>query len=84
MESRGNVNYTDTNGIKIGIEHMASTLHFGPNEIMDKWETSTYEQWNETGYNNGFHKYEFIWNETGIQFFVDSSEIGSVPVGEGF
>ncbi|XP_055322093.1 beta-1,3-glucan-binding protein-like [Sitodiplosis mosellana] len=84
MESRGNNNYTDLNGIQFGAKRTTSTLHFGPSSQLDKWQTSTYAKINETGFNNGFHIYEFIWNEKGFIFYVDRAEIGSVPVGDGF
>lgn len=84
MESRGNVNYTNPNGIQSGVKQVTSTLHFGPSAQLDGWTTSTYSKINETGFNNGFHAYEFIWNDKGITFYVDRVEIGSVPVGDGF
>lgn len=82
MESRGNINYTDLNGIQFGIKRTTSTLHFGPSALLDGWETSTYAKVNETGFNSGFHIYEFVWNEKGFTFYVDREKIGAV--GDGF
>lgn len=65
MESRGNVNYTDSNDLPFGIRRTTSTLHFGPSESSDMGQTSTFPKINETGYNDDFHVYEFVWNETG-------------------
>lgn len=82
MESRGNVKYG--NNIQIGIEHVGSTLHFGPHGNQEAWPTSTYSKNNATGFNKDFHRYEFVWDETGIRFIIDGIEIGFVAVGDGF
>ena len=31
MESRGNLNYVDNNGVNIGAEQYGATLHYGKN-----------------------------------------------------
>lgn len=82
LESRGNVKYG--NDIQIGVEQVASTLHFGPNWDQDAWPTASYTKNDPAGFHNGFHKYEFFWDESGFRFLVDGNEFGTVPVGEGF
>lgn len=84
MESRGNRKYDDGYGNEMGVELMESTLHFGPNADADAFLTSTFSINNSSGFNNGFHKYELIWDDKGIRFLVDGNEIGYIPVGDGF
>lgn len=84
FEARGNLHYKDRNGTEIGVEQMASTLHFGPNPQQDAFKTALHFKSNESGFNNGFHKYEFVWDESGIRFFVDSEEFGFVSADDGF
>ncbi|XP_031626730.1 beta-1,3-glucan-binding protein-like [Contarinia nasturtii] len=82
MESRGNVKYGNED--QIGVETVFSTLHFGPRWDQDAYRTASYSRSNASGYNNDFHKYEFHWNENGIKFFIDGTELGFADVGEGF
>lgn len=84
VESRGNRNYVNHKGEQIGVKNVAATLHFGPIWNQDAWETAHYEKNNPYGFNHGFHNYTFVWDESGIRFFFDQSEIGFVAVGEGF
>lgn len=84
MESRGNRKYDGGGGRQIGVEKVMSTLHFGPRWDQNGFRTSSYAKNNANGYNNGFHKYEVHWSPQGIRFHVDGSEIGFVPVGDGF
>lgn len=82
LESRGNIKYG--NEVQIGVEQVSSTLHYGPRWDQDAYETASFSQNKPTGYHNDFHKYEFIWNESGIRFFVDGNELGFVSVDDGF
>ena len=50
----------------------------------DNWQTAHYERNNAAGYDKGFHKYEFIWNQEGIKFFIDGAQIGFAAVDQGF
>lgn len=84
VELRGNRNYVDKNGEPIGVEQVASTLHFGPLWNQDPYETAHYKRNDASGFNHGFHNYTFVWDESGIRFFIDQIEIGFVDVGEGF
>lgn len=82
MESRGNLNYTDMNGIQIGLKQITSSLHFGPQLSLDGWQM--YVKNNRIGYNHGFYTYKLVWNEQGIKFFVNGIEIGFASVDNGF
>lgn len=85
LESRGNVNMTNKgDNVQIGVQQVLSTLHFGPKWNMDAYETSTYSRNNATGYDKDFHKYNFVWDQNGIQFVLDGVELGFVKVGDGF
>lgn len=80
LESRGNVKYGGHN--QIGVEQVASTLHFGPVWNHDPYVSSTRN--NANGYDKDFHKYEFHWDENGIKFLLDGQEFGYVAAGDGF
>lgn len=82
MESRGNEKYG--NEVQIGAEEACSTLHFGPRWDHDAFRTASYSRHDAAGYDSDFHKYEFIWDENGIKFFFDGSEVGFAAVGDGF
>lgn len=81
MESRGNRKYIDDTGKQIGVERVGSAIHFGPQ--WNRIKSLAYKVNNPNGYNDGFHKYEMLWDDQGIRFSVDDSEIGFVPVGDG-
>lgn len=82
VESRGNLKY-GTKG-QSGVQHVGSTLHFGPRWDQDAFRTAAFSLNNATGFHTDFHKYEFIWNENGIKYLIDGNEIGYIPVGDGF
>lgn len=50
--------------------------------MIDRYVSSTRN--NGNGYDKDFHKYEFVWDESGIRFFLDGQELGFVAVGDGF
>lgn len=82
VEARGNEKYG--NDEQIGVEQVVSTLHFGPRWDQDAYRTSGFSTNNSTGFHNDFHKYGFIWDESGIKYLIDGTELGFIPVGEGF
>lgn len=82
LESRGNLKYG--RDVQIGVEQVSSTLHFGPAWNQDAWRTATYSRNDANGYQKGFHKYEFVWDQSGINVSVDGTQLGFVEVGEGF
>lgn len=84
FESRGNAQYKDVNGTEIGVEQIASTLHFGPDPKQDAFRTALNFKNNNTGFNNDFHKYAFLWDESGIRFFLDDEEFGFISADDGF
>lgn len=76
-----NGNLVHLNGNKFNkIELVTSTLHFGLDSKKDAWQIVTFPKMNGTGFNNGFHRYELIWNENGMQFFVHGKQIGSIAI----
>lgn len=88
LESHGNLNLTNRNGHQIGVQRVTSGLHFGPSWHDDAFKTTTFSKNTATGYANGyandFHKYAFTWDHNGIRFFIDDTEIGDIPVQNGF
>lgn len=80
MESRGNIKYGDDE--QIGVEQTSSALHYGSN--WDQKAINSFVRHNSSGFQKQFHKYEFVWSDSGIKFFVDGHEFGDVPVGDGF
>jgi len=44
MESKGNDDYVDGSGRKLGNNLMSSTLHWGPDGAHDKWEMTRWEE----------------------------------------
>lgn len=84
IESRGNLNYANSNGVQIGVQQVTSALHFGPKGSLDKWHNVSFTKNNRNGFDRGFHSYEFLWNENGIRFFVDKVETGFVSVDDSF
>lgn len=84
LESRGNRDYKDHSGINIGVEHVSSTLHFGSRFEDDAFMTASYSRDYPSGYHDDFHKYEYVWSESGIRFSVDGSEIGYAAADKGF
>lgn len=84
VEARGNINYGSDETEQIGVEQIAATLHFGTAWNQNPYCETHFTRNNARGYHTKFHKYEFIWDETGIQFLVDDTELGNVAVAEGF
>lgn len=86
LESRGNRAYTDHQNQPIGVERFSSTLHFGPRWDQNAWPTSTFSTNSEPGrgFNSDFHKYKLKWTPQSIAFFLDGSQVGNIPVGDGF
>lgn len=69
---------------QIGVEQVSSALHFGPISHEDAYRTSHFTRNNASGYHNDFHKYGFVWDESGIKFQLDDVEWGNVSVENGF
>jgi beta-glucanase (GH16 family) len=80
MESRGNRDLNAWNN-KIGVQHVGSTLHFGPSPDHNGFMSATYGK-DSSGYDKGFHLYKVVWTTNKIQFYVDNGLIGTVDAGE--
>jgi len=69
VESRGNRNYPTS-----GANSFASTLHLGPAWNADLWQPN-HQQYTLPGgsmFCDQFHVFGLIWNQNGIQTYVDS------------
>jgi len=86
-EVRGNRKLFDWQGVNIGSEQTASTLHFGPDQNNNGF-MATHGTRNtpvDQGYDRDFHTYEVIWTTEMMQFKVDGIEIKTIrPGGGGF
>lgn len=83
--SRGNKELIQ-NGINIGAEQIASTLHFGPFPTQNAYRTTYFPRNSPTGnaWSNDFHRYQMEWTPEKIIFSVDDVEIGTVIANAGF
>lgn len=85
VEARGNLHYTDDKGGPQGVNHMGSTLHFGPAYGFDPYEKAHAERTVSGNLADSWHKYGLEWDENSIKFFLDGSEILNVrPDSGGF
>ncbi|KAK3576707.1 hypothetical protein CHS0354_024321 [Potamilus streckersoni] len=85
VESRGNLDYVDDQGQPQGVNHMGSTLHFGPNYWHNRYETAHGEKTAASGtFGDSFHKYGVEWDENHIRFTVDDDEVLNVAPAENF
>ncbi|XP_063234481.1 beta-1,3-glucan-binding protein-like [Bacillus rossius redtenbacheri] len=85
-ESRGNANYVQ-DGVNIGSEQVASTLHFGPYSGLDAYERAHFQKNAGAGggYDKEFHLYQMEWTADHIKFSLDGVEMGTVtPPSGGF
>lgn len=85
VESRGNRELIQ-NGINIGAEQIASTLHFGPFPTQNAYRTTYFPRNSPTlnAWSNDFHRYQMEWTPEKIIFSVDDVEIGTVIANAGF
>ncbi|KAJ4427900.1 hypothetical protein ANN_23908, partial [Periplaneta americana] len=83
-EGRGNRNLT-LNGLNIGTELSASTLHFGPYSALNGWERAHFEKSSQEGrgYDQDFHRFQLEWTDNHIKFSIDDEELGTVTPPEG-
>ncbi|XP_045764638.1 beta-1,3-glucan-binding protein-like isoform X1 [Maniola jurtina] len=82
MESRGNRDLLQ-DGVNIGVQEAASTLHYGPYSQLNGWERAHWVGKNDTGYNSAFHLYQLEWTPDYIKFSIDNVELGKVDPGKG-
>lgn len=66
--SRGNRNYSNSEGKHMGIEQFTSALHFGPFDGLDEYQTSQFMRNSKSGmgFNNDFHRYQMEWTPGNI------------------
>lgn len=83
MESRGNKQLFNTEGLNLGTQQVGSTLHWGPNYNYNRYPYTHFERNNEAGYDTDFHTYRLEWTDEKISFFVDDVELGTVTPPEG-
>ncbi|XP_022087863.1 beta-1,3-glucan-binding protein-like isoform X2 [Acanthaster planci] len=83
VESRGNLNLVDENGVNVGVNQMGSTMHWGPFWPQNGWPKTHSTKNLPTGQTFGmdFHKYELEWTSDGLKFYVDDELILDVDPG---
>lgn len=84
LESRGNRKLFDRNGVNVGVEQVASTLHYGP-----AWNLNGYPFANfhvngpvNEGFDQDFHIYRLGWTKEILEFTVDNTIIARINVTE--
>ncbi|CAK8694096.1 unnamed protein product [Clavelina lepadiformis] len=83
LESRGNADLKDVQGVSHGNDAMGSTLHWGPYWPFNAYMKTTQEVHGSFG--SEFHTYTLDWDEDGITCYVDGNQILHVDPGdEGF
>lgn len=83
LQYRDNINYKDDNDIEMGVDNVVSMLYFGTQWNQHSFENTTLTRNNASGHNTTFYKFELIWKESGIKFFIDGTEIEFVRVADG-
>ncbi|XP_052867859.1 beta-1,3-glucan-binding protein-like [Anopheles cruzii] len=76
MESRGNLDYS-INGDQLGVEHVGSTMHYGPHPGLNGYEYATEAKYSPKGqgYNKAFHLYQLEWTPDFMKFSVDGEQV---------
>ncbi|KAJ9598215.1 hypothetical protein L9F63_011098 [Diploptera punctata] len=85
VETHGNQNYTDKNGVLESTNRFSSTLHFGPDGSHDRYWFARWEKVISKGpdVGKGFHVYGLKWTDHNIQFTLDGNLIGKIDAPEG-
>ncbi|KAK6192409.1 hypothetical protein SNE40_003879 [Patella caerulea] len=85
MESRGNLNYTDVDGLSMGVDHSGSTLHYGPNWKINGYLKATAAKRLSNGqtFADAFHRYAVEWTEDHLRFTLDDEEVLKVAPDDG-
>ncbi|XP_069683835.1 beta-1,3-glucan-binding protein-like isoform X2 [Periplaneta americana] len=81
MESKGNANYYDGNGVSQGVDTMGSTLHWGPDASHNGYaKTHWGKSLQGTGkdFADDFHLFGMEWHDNHLNFSVDNQQIGIV------
>jgi hypothetical protein len=81
IESIGNRQYRWPSGEYVGIQKMASTMHWGPRWDQNRYYLSSLPKFNETAnYGDGFHMFYFDWSPNGLRFFIDDETYALLDV----
>jgi beta-glucanase (GH16 family) len=84
VEARGNARLVN-NGVNIGAEQVASTMHWGPYWPYNGYEKTTWARNQVPGFNSGFHVYGVEWTPDYVKFTLDGTDLGTVtPPAGGF
>lgn len=85
MESRGNRELKNPQGVNIGTQQVGCTLHWGPNYNYNRYPYTHFEKQNGAGFDTAFHKYQLEWTPDKMTFKIDDQEVGTVnPPAGGF
>nr|XP_039254431.1 beta-1,3-glucan-binding protein-like [Styela clava] len=84
IESRGNINLTDAEGVSKGRDNMGMTLHWGPYFPLNGYPKTTIESHPASGtYASAFHTWVVDWTAEYIDLFVDGKLLRRVDPGPG-
>lgn len=83
MESRGNMHFKNYKNEDIGVQQVASTLHWGPHKNFNKYPLTHFTKNNESGFHLDFHRYQLEWTPDYIKFSIDDEETGKVTPPKG-
>jgi len=81
VESRGNRDYVDGQGVQKGVGAAGTTLHWGPFWPYNGFEKTTGER--HDNYGDTFHLYSVVWDENTIRLMIDNVVTVSVQPGPG-
>jgi len=80
LESRGNRQLFNPQGVNVGAEQISHTLHYGPYWPYNGYEKAHFEAQSAVGegFDRAFHTYELEWTPTNIKYTLDGRHIGTV------
>lgn len=80
LESRGNLDLKDADGVSKGHDNIGMTMHWGPYWPLNGYTKTTEETHGSFG--DDFHKYTVEWTSDYVRFLVDDVELTTVDPGE--
>ncbi|KAJ8911725.1 hypothetical protein NQ315_012363 [Exocentrus adspersus] len=83
MESRGNRQLVNADGVNVGSQQVGSTLHFGPSYNYNRYQFAHFDKNNDAGYDTDFYRYQMEWAPDHITFSIEDEVIGTVTPPEG-
>ncbi|KAH1020465.1 hypothetical protein HUJ04_010118 [Dendroctonus ponderosae] len=83
LESRGNKDYVNPNGMNVGTQQVGHTLHWAPSVGANQWAKTHFDKNDPAGYDTDFHIYKLVWNSNGFIFYIDNEEVGVINPPEG-